>query len=53
MEKTNLKGINAEHTPQGFLVLSTIFDGRLITKKYQGFRLRDAKTKFINELKNQ
>ena len=43
--------ISIERTLTGFLVLSTVHRGYLVTRKYQGYTVRDAKTLFQAELK--
>ena len=43
--------ISIERTLTGFLVLSTVYQGYLVTRKYQGYTVREAKAMFRAELK--
>lgn len=45
--------ISIERTLTGFLVLSTIHNGYLVTRKYQGYTAREAKAAFKAELKGE
>lgn len=43
--------ITAEKKLTGWMVLSTVHKGYLVTRKYQGYTIKEAKEMFKEELK--